>query len=43
MRSCPVFWEHANPAGRGVDAVREVRDDIDHRVGVLLAEPVPRE
>jgi arsenate reductase (thioredoxin) len=31
-------WEFANPAGRGADAVREIREDIDHRVGVLLVE-----
>ena len=43
--ACPVFpgkryldWELADPAGRGVDAVREIRDDIDRRVGVLLTE-----
>ncbi|WP_268951369.1 arsenate reductase ArsC [Saccharopolyspora aridisoli] len=48
--ACPVFpgkryldWELADPAGRGVDAVREIRDDIDRRVGVLLAELMPRE
>ncbi|MEV4732218.1 arsenate reductase ArsC [Saccharopolyspora sp. NPDC049426] len=48
--ACPVFpgkryldWELADPAGRGVDAVREIRDDIDRRVGVLLTELMPSE
>ncbi|WP_367128629.1 low molecular weight phosphatase family protein [Saccharothrix sp. HUAS TT1] len=43
--TCPVFpgkryldWELADPAGRGVDAVRPIRDDIDRRVRNLLAE-----
>lgn len=47
--ACPVFpgkryldWKLADPAGRGVDAVREIRDDIDRRVGVLLGELLPR-
>ncbi|MDI2030872.1 arsenate reductase ArsC [Saccharopolyspora sp. TS4A08] len=46
--ACPVFpgkryldWELTDPAGRGVDAVREIRDDIDRRVQELLAELVP--
>lgn len=43
--ACPVFpgkryvnWELADPAGRGVDAVRAIRDDIEVRVRRLLAE-----
>ncbi|XVS61105.1 low molecular weight phosphatase family protein [Actinosynnema sp. CA-299493] len=43
--TCPVFpgkryldWELDDPAGRGVDAVRPIRDDIDRRVRGLLAE-----
>ncbi|ROP42619.1 low molecular weight phosphatase family protein [Saccharothrix texasensis] len=43
--SCPVFpgkryldWELDDPAGRGLDAVRPIRDDIDRRVRGLLAE-----
>ncbi|GAB3700798.1 arsenate reductase ArsC [Saccharopolyspora tripterygii] len=46
--ACPVFpgkryldWELPDPAGRGVDAVREIRDVIDHRVRELLDELVP--
>ncbi|MEU5850469.1 arsenate reductase ArsC [Saccharopolyspora shandongensis] len=46
--ACPVFpgkryldWEHADPAGKGVDDVRPIRDDIDRRVRDLLAELVP--
>ena len=43
--ACPVFpgkryldWELADPAGKGVDAVRPIRDEIDRRVRGLLAE-----
>ncbi|WP_268957624.1 arsenate reductase ArsC [Saccharothrix sp. 6-C] len=43
--SCPVFpgkryldWELDDPAGRDLDAVRPIRDDIDRRVRGLLAE-----
>ncbi|TWF94834.1 arsenate reductase ArsC [Saccharopolyspora dendranthemae] len=46
--ACPVFpgkryldWELIDPAGKGVDDVREVRDDIDRRVRGLLAELIP--
>ncbi len=46
--ACPVFpgkryldWALEDPAGRGVDAVRPIRDDIDGRVRALLAELVP--
>ena len=49
--SCPFFagkryldWELADPAGRGLDAVRPIRDDVERRVRGLLAElqiPVP--
>ncbi|MFC7341857.1 arsenate reductase ArsC [Saccharopolyspora griseoalba] len=46
--ACPVFpgkryldWELTDPAGKGVEAVREIRDDIDRRVRELLAELVP--
>ena len=42
--TCPVFpgtryedWELEDPAGRGVDAVRPIRDDIRGRVEDLLA------
>ena len=43
--ACPVFpgkryldWALPDPAGKGVDAVRPIRDDIDTRVRDLLAE-----
>ncbi|RZQ60980.1 arsenate reductase ArsC [Amycolatopsis suaedae] len=43
--TCPVFpgkryldWQLDDPAGRAVDAVRPIRDDIDRRVRRLLAE-----
>ena len=46
--ACPVFpgkryldWQLEDPAGRGVDAVRPIRDEIDRRVRQLVAELVP--
>jgi arsenate reductase len=43
--ACPIFpgkryldWELADPAGKGVEAVRPIRDDIKARVQALLAE-----
>ena len=43
--ACPVYpgkryldWELDDPAGRGIDAVRPIRDEIDRRVRALLAE-----
>ncbi len=46
--ACPIFpgkryldWDLEDPAGRGVDAVRVIRDEIDRRVRELLAELVP--
>ncbi|MFF7362760.1 arsenate reductase ArsC [Streptomyces sp. NPDC008125] len=46
--TCPVFpgrtyldWELDDPAGRGVDAVRPIRDEIERRVRDLLAELLP--
>jgi protein-tyrosine-phosphatase len=42
--SCAVFpgkryedWDLADPAGQDVEAVRPIRDDIEHRVRTLLA------
>ena len=42
---CPIFpgkryedWELTDPAGRGIDEVRPIRDDIKRRVTELLAE-----
>jgi arsenate reductase (thioredoxin) len=43
--TCPFFpgvryldWELADPAGKGVDAVRPIRDDIEQRILGLLDE-----
>jgi arsenate reductase len=43
--ACPVFpgiryedWELADPAGKPLDEVREIRDEIDDRVRTLLEE-----
>jgi arsenate reductase len=46
--TCPVFpgkryldWQLDDPAGKPVEQVRAIRDDIDARVRELLAELVP--
>lgn len=43
--SCPVYpgkryvdWELTDPAGKPVDEVRPIRDEIDQRVNSLVAE-----
>ena len=43
--ACPLFpgkryedWELDDPAGKTIDAVRPIRDEIERRVRVLLAE-----
>lgn len=43
--ACPVYpgkryldWELTDPAGKDVDAVRPIRDDIDTRVRALLTD-----
>ncbi len=43
--ACPIFsgkryldWDLDDPAGRGVDAVRPIRDEIGRRVEALLGE-----
>ena len=45
---CPIFpgkryedWELADPAGKGIDDVRPIRDDIKSRVEKLIAELLP--
>lgn len=45
--ACPVYpgkryldWELADPAGKGIDEVRPIVDDIDRRVQALVAELV---
>jgi arsenate reductase len=47
--ACPVHpgtrhedWELDDPAGRDLEAVREIRDEIRRRVERLLGELVPR-
>jgi arsenate reductase (thioredoxin) len=46
--ACPVFpgrqyldWTLDDPAGRGVEAVRPIRDEIEKRVRVLIDELLP--
>jgi protein-tyrosine-phosphatase len=46
--ACPIFsgkryldWDLEDPAGKDVDTVRRIRDEIDHRVRGLLAELLP--
>jgi len=46
--ACPVFpgkryedWQLDDPAGRGIEAVRPIRDEIRTRVEKLVAELVP--
>jgi len=46
--ACPVYpgkryldWELDDPAGKTLEQVRPIRDDIDHRVHTLLAELIP--
>jgi arsenate reductase (thioredoxin) len=45
---CPAFpgvsyrdWSLDDPAGKGVDAVRPIRDEIKSRIEALIAELVP--
>ena len=42
---CPIFpgkryedWELADPAGKGVESVRPIRDEIEQRIRGLVAE-----
>jgi len=46
--ACPIYpgkkyedWELDDPAGQDIDAVREIRDEIDGRVQRLVAELLP--
>ncbi|HEY4459868.1 MAG TPA: arsenate reductase ArsC [Pseudonocardiaceae bacterium] len=46
--ACPIYpgkryldWELDDPAGRTVEQVRPIRDEIDRRVTALLAELIP--
>ena len=45
--ACPVYpgkryldWELNDPAGQGIEAVRPIRDEIEHRVRGLISELV---
>ncbi len=46
--ACPIFpgkryldWELDDPAGRSIEEVRPIRDEIDRRVRALLTELLP--
>ena len=46
--ACPIFpgkryedWELEDPAGKSIDTVRRVRDDIRGRVQTLISELLP--
>ena len=46
--ACPIYpgkryedWDLEDPAGRDLDTVRQIRDDLDERIRVLVAELVP--
>lgn len=46
--SCPIFpgtryedWELPDPAGRSLEEVRPIRDEIERRIRELLAELLP--
>jgi protein-tyrosine-phosphatase len=46
--ACPIFpgkryldWELPDPAGRSVEEVRPIRDEIERRVKALLEELIP--
>ena len=46
--ACPIYpgkryedWQLDDPAGQGIEAVREIRDEIDRRVRKLIDELVP--
>jgi arsenate reductase (thioredoxin) len=47
--ACPYYpgkryedWDLEDPAGKGVDAIRPIRDEIQRRVEILLEELVPQ-
>jgi arsenate reductase (thioredoxin) len=47
--ACPYYpgnrydhWHLEDPAGKGVDAIRPIRDEIQRRVEILLEELVPQ-
>jgi arsenate reductase len=47
--ACPIYpgkryldWELDDPAGKGLDQIRPIRDEIDRRVQALIAELLAR-
>jgi arsenate reductase (thioredoxin) len=47
--ACPYYpgkryedWDLEDPSGKGVDAIRPIRDEIQRRVEILLEELVPQ-
>lgn len=48
--TCPLFpgkryedWDLDDPAGRGIEAVRPIRDEIKNRIEKLLADLLPQD
>jgi arsenate reductase (thioredoxin) len=48
--ACPVYpgkryltWELPDPAGKGIEAVRPIREEIDRRVRDLVQQLVPEQ
>jgi protein-tyrosine-phosphatase len=48
--ACPIYpgkryedWTLDDPAGQGIEAVREIRDEIDRRVRKLIGELMPED
>ena len=46
--ACPIYpgkryedWDLEDPAGQDLDTVRQIRDDIDARIRILVGELVP--
>ena len=46
--ACPIYpgtryldWDLPDPAGKSIEQIRPIRDEIDRRVRTLLAELVP--
>ena len=46
--ACPIFpgkryedWKLEDPAGKGVESVRPIRDEIKSRIAALLADLIP--
>jgi arsenate reductase (thioredoxin) len=48
--ACPIYpgkryedWQLDDPAGQGIEAVREIRDEIDRRVRKLIGDLMPED